>query len=120
MDQRVKFETVDDYIAQAAPAVRPALKKIRSLVKAEVPQAVEIISYRMPAFRLGRIFIYFAAFQRHIGIYPPVRGDAALVKALRPYRGAKGNLKFPLDQPMPYGLIKRVAVSLKRQYAGKP
>ncbi|MCW5603255.1 MAG: DUF1801 domain-containing protein [Burkholderiales bacterium] len=89
-------------------------------MKAAVPWAEETVSYRMPAFRMGRIFIYFAAFKRHIGIYPPVRGDVALDKALRPYRGDRGNLKFPLDQPIPYGLIRRVVIVLKRQYAKQP
>ncbi len=108
---------MDDYIASAAPAARPVLVKIRALVRASVPQAKETISYRVPAFQLSHIFIYFAAFKQHIGIYPPVKGSEALNKALKPYRGEKGNLRFPLDQPMPYALIKRVVLALKRQYA---
>lgn len=120
MGQRLQPQTMDDYIASAAPAARPVLAKIRALVKHSVPQAQEIISYRMPAFRLGRIFIYFAAFRQHIGIYPPVKGSGALNKALKPYRGEKGNLRFPMDQPLPYGLIKRVVLALKRQYAKQP
>ena len=90
------------------------LQEIRGIVKRTVPAATETISYRMPAFRLGRTFIYFAAFKSHIGIYPPVKGDKALAKALAPYRGPKGNLKFPLDRPMPYGLIARVVAALSR------
>jgi uncharacterized protein YdhG (YjbR/CyaY superfamily) len=68
----------------------------------------------MPTFKLDRSFIYFAAFNTHVGMYPPVKGDVGLAKALRPYRGEKGNLKFPLDQPMPYDLIGRVAEALSR------
>ena len=111
------LSSVDDYLAAAAASARPALKKIRALVKTIAPQAQETISYGVPAFRQGRVFVYFAAFKSHIGIYPPVKGSAALEKALQPYRGAKGNLKFPLDQPLPYGLIRRVVIALKRQYA---
>lgn len=107
---------MDDYLAAAAADARPVLKKIRAIVKAVAPQARETISYQLPAFRQGRVFIYFAAFKAHIGIYPPIKGSAALEKALQPYRGEKGNLKFPLDQPIPYGLIKRVVIALKRQY----
>ena len=66
------------------------MKKIRALVKAVAPQAQETISYRMPAFRQGRVFIYFAAFSEHIGIYPPVKGSATLDRALRGYRQCKG------------------------------
>ena len=111
---------VDEYIKQATPQARPVLERIRGIVKAVAPRAEEVISYRLPAFRQGRVFFYFAAFKTHIGIYPPVQADGTLEEALRAYRGqkgTKGNLKFALDQPMPYPLIRRVAVALKRQYA---
>ena len=73
----------------------------------------------MPAFRRGKVFFYFAAFKRHIGIYPPLHDDAALVAELEPFRGPKGNLSFPLDQPLPLELIGRVAEALHRQYSGR-
>ena len=95
---------------------RRRLKRIRTVVQRAVPDAEPTIGYRMPAFRRGRIFMYYAAFKAHIGIYPPVK-DRKLAKALRPYLAGKGNLKFPLDRPMPYGLIGRVAKALARQYA---
>ena len=68
----------------------------------------EKISYKMPAFTLDGDLIYFAAFKKHVGIYPPVRGDAKLNKELSRFRGEKGNLKFPLDEPIPYELIGRL------------
>ena len=111
-----KFATVDAYLAAATPEARRVLRKIRSVVASAVPDALPVISYQVPAFRLRRVFFYYAAFKTHIGIYPPVKGSAALDKALHRYRGLKGNLRFPLDQPMPYALIKRVAIALKRQY----
>ncbi len=101
--------SIDDYIAAQAPAVQPILRKIRAIVREEAPHAEEAISYRIPAFMQGGALVYFAAFKKHIGIYPPVRGDAALLDALAPYRGEKGNLSFPLAQAMPYELIRRVA-----------
>jgi len=66
------------------------------------------MSCRMPAFKQKGILIYFAAFKSHIGLYPPVRGDAKLENALAPYAGPKGNLRFPLDRPVPYTLISRI------------
>jgi uncharacterized protein YdhG (YjbR/CyaY superfamily) len=117
MAQKSGFTSMDEYFAAAPADARRILKKIRTIVRSVAPQAQETLSYQIPAFRLGRVFFYFAAFKKHIGIYPPVKGSAALDKALQAYRGEKGNLKFPLDQPMPYGLIKRVVVALKRQYA---
>ncbi len=73
----------------------------------------------MPAFRLGKVFVYFAAFKQHIGIYPPVPSIHPLAEKLAPYRGPKGNLSFPLSQPIPYALIKQVARALAAHYGAK-
>jgi uncharacterized protein YdhG (YjbR/CyaY superfamily) len=101
--------TVDDYIAASAKEVQPILRKLRTTIRRAVPQAKELISYRMPAYNLNGIIMYFAAFKRHIGVFPPVRGTAALVKAVKPYAGPKGNLKFPVAKPIPYRLIAQIA-----------
>jgi uncharacterized protein YdhG (YjbR/CyaY superfamily) len=114
---RARVDDIDAYIAAAAPETQPVLQNIRGIVKRAVPEAAETISYQMPAFKIDRVFVYFAAFQRHIGVYPPAKGDPALEKALLPYRGEKGNLKFPLDEPMPYELIERVVKQLASRYA---
>jgi uncharacterized protein YdhG (YjbR/CyaY superfamily) len=98
---------IAEYIMQSPPATRPILRKIRAIVREEAPDAEERISYRMPAFFQGGALIYFAPFKQHIGMFPPVKGDAALEKALTKYRGEKGNLRFPLDEPIPYSLIRR-------------
>jgi uncharacterized protein YdhG (YjbR/CyaY superfamily) len=100
--------SIDEYIASAPADVRPILEKIRRTIAAAAPEAQELISYRMPAFKLKGILVYFAAFKQHIGMFPPVSGDAKLESDLAPYAGPKGNLKFPLDQPIPYPLIKRI------------
>lgn len=101
--------SIDHYIAAQPPEVQPILQKIRAIVREEAPDAQETISYRIPAFMQCGALFYFAAFKKHIGIYPPVSGDAALLKALAPFRGEKGNLSFPLADAMPYELIRRVA-----------
>ena len=111
-------DPIDDYIAAAAPAAQPILTRIRAAVREAVPDATECISYQMPALRVRKVFFYFAAFKKHIGIYPPVKGSATLQKRLAPYRGPKGNLQFPLDEPMPYALIAQVAKTLAREYGG--
>jgi len=105
---RATPKNVDEYIASFSPEVQAILKKIRLTIREAAPGAQEIISYMIPAFRLNRILVYFAAFKNHIGLYPPVRGGAKLVKAASAYAGVKGNLQFPLDQPIPYGLIERI------------
>ncbi len=101
-------KNIDDYISAFPPAIQTILKKIMQTVRKNAPGAQEIISYKMPAFRLKGILLYFAAFRNHIGLYPPVSGDASLEKALARFAGPKGNLQFPLDQPIPYGLIQRI------------
>src|SRR6516165_11673916 len=101
-------KTIDEYIALFPPHVQEILQKIRLTVRGVAPDAEEIISYRMPAFRRKGILIYFAAFKNHIGLYPPIKGDPALLKAVAPYAGEKGNLRFPLDEPIPYKLIERI------------
>ena len=109
MDAAPAAASIDAYIALQPGAVQPILQHIRAIVREEAPAAQEVISYRMPAFTQVGVLVYFAAFKRHIGVYPPVSGDAALLDALAPYRGPKGNLAFPLAEPMPYELIRRVA-----------
>ena len=117
--KRAAPQTIDDYIATSAPDVQTVLKKIRSTIQKAAPGAAETISYRMPAFTQNGIVVYFAAFKNHIGLYPPVTGDARLGKAASPYAGEKGNLRFPLDQPIPYSLIGKIAKSKAQQNQAK-
>ncbi|HWA21297.1 MAG TPA: DUF1801 domain-containing protein [Caulobacterales bacterium] len=111
--------TIDAYIAAAEPKARPILKKIRRTIRQAAPDAAEVISYSMPAFRQTGVLVYFAAFKNHIGLYPPISGERALEKALAPYRGPKGNLQFPLSEPIPYDLIGRIAALRVKQDAAK-
>ena len=101
---------IEAYIEAAAPAAQVVLRRIRQIARDAAPHAKETISYRMPAVRGRGILIYFAAFKSHIGLYPPIKADPALDAALAPYRGPKGNLRFPLDQPVPYDLIERIVL----------
>lgn len=101
-------ETIDEYISAFPPDVQAILQQVRQVVLGAAPDAQETISYRIPAFKQNVVLVYFAAFKKHIGFYPPVRGDASLEKAVSRYAGEKGNLRFPLDQPIPFDLIKRI------------
>ena len=100
--------TVDAYIAAYPPKIRAILRRIRSTVRNAAPDAEERISYRMPSFVLNGALVYYAAFKNHIGLYPPVSGDAKLLKDVAKYSNEKGNLAFPLDEPIPYALIRRI------------
>jgi uncharacterized protein YdhG (YjbR/CyaY superfamily) len=117
MSPRPAFASTEEYFASVAPDARRILEEIRSIIERTVPDAQATLSYQMPAFKTDRPFIYLAAFKNHIGIFPPVQGDERLMEDLLPYRGPKGNLKFPLGRPMPYDLIEQVVHALHQQYS---
>jgi len=116
---RARPANIDAYIAAFPPDVQAVLQQVRRAVSEAAPAAEEAISYGIPAFRQGGVLVYFAAFKSHVGFYPPVRGDAALEKAASRYAGEKGNLRFPLDQPMPLALIKRITRLRAKQEAAR-
>ncbi len=106
----------ESYFLMASPEARLRLEAIQALVEQRVQGAERCVSYGMPAFRLGKVFFYFAAFKKHIGIYPPLKEPAALVEELAAYRGPKGNLSFLHSDPLPLELIGRVAEALAKHY----
>ena len=110
-----KPKDIDASIARFPRNVQAILKALRKTIRAAAPEAKEVISYQMPALKGHGILVYFAAWKEHIGLYPPVSGDAALENAARRYAGPKGNLQFPLDEPIPYDLIERIVKLRVRQ-----
>lgn len=108
MPKPKKAKDIDTYIAQFPGDMQTVLEKIRKTIRQAAPDAKEVISYMMPAFKQHGILVYFAAWAKHIGLYPPISGDKDLEKAIARYAGPKGNLQFPLDEPMPYDLIERI------------
>jgi uncharacterized protein YdhG (YjbR/CyaY superfamily) len=99
---------IDGYIAQFPADMRAVLEKVRETISHAAPGATETISYKMPAFKQHGILVYFAAWKKHLGLYPPISGDKALENVVARYAGPKGNLLFPLDEPIPYDLIERI------------
>lgn len=106
----------ESFFLAASLEDRRRLEAIQALVAQRVPDAERCVSYGMPAFWLSKVFFYFAAFKKHIGVCPPVKEPPALIKELAAYRGPKGNLSFPHSAPLPLELIGRVAVALTNQY----
>ena len=101
-------KNIDEYIAGFPKDVRMILEQIRETIKKAAPNAEETISYQMPAFRLKGYLVYFAAHKNHIGFYPMPSAIEKFKKELSVYEGAKGSVKFPLDSPMPLGLIGKI------------
>jgi len=106
-----KFKSVDDYIAAQPEAVRGALERVRSTIRKALPDAEEVISYQIPAYRVhGRVAIYFAGWKEHYSIYPAIGGVVdAFNKELARYELSKGTIRFPLSEPVPVRLIGRIA-----------
>lgn len=109
---RAPARDIDDYISRFPPEVQKALTKIREIIRKLMPTASEAIKYQIPTFVRHGNAVHFAAFKHHIGLYPPVHGDAKLNKDLAPYANEKGNLSFPFDEPIPYPLIRRAVKQL--------
>jgi uncharacterized protein YdhG (YjbR/CyaY superfamily) len=102
-------KTIDEYIAGFPKDVQAILEKIRTTIRKAAPGAEEKISYQMPTFTLnGTYLIYFAGYKKHIGLYPAPRGSEGFKEELSAYEGGKGTVKFSLDKPIPFDLIRRI------------
>ena len=118
--KKARFTSIDEYIATFPEDVQKIMKQLRKSVKAAAPGAEEAISYNMPTFKLnGRYLVYFAGWKTHIAFYGAPRGNAAFKEDLSAYETGAGTLKFPLTEPLPLALIRkivkfRVAENLQR------
>jgi uncharacterized protein YdhG (YjbR/CyaY superfamily) len=111
-------QTIDEYIAGFPPDVQEILQKIRLTIREAAPDAKETIKYQLPTFTLNGNLVHFGAFKKHIGFYPTPGGLEEFADELSIYAGAKGSVRFPLDQPIPYELIsKMVAFRVKEDLA---
>ena len=108
MSNRSTAKSIDEYIAEFPPETRKVLEELRALIKASAPGATEKISYAIPTFHLNGNLVHFAGYERHIGLYPGASGIQTFKEDLKPYKSAKGSVQFPLDQPLPTDLIRRI------------
>ncbi len=110
METTKEAKTIDEYIAMYPPEVQKKLQQVRETIHVAAPEAQETISYKMPAFTLDGNLVYFAAFAKHIGFYPIPSGMEAFKQELSRYKQGKGSVQFPLDQPLPLELIRRIVL----------
>jgi uncharacterized protein YdhG (YjbR/CyaY superfamily) len=103
-----KPKDIDEYIKEFPKEVQPLLEQVRTTIKQAAPQAQEVISYSMPAFKMNGILVWFGAHTKHIGFYPMASGMEAFKKELSIYKSAKGSVQFPFDKPMPLELITKI------------
>lgn len=107
-ENKVTYESVDQYISAYASEVQEILQTLRKVIREAAPEAEEKISYQMPTFFLHKNLVHFAAFKNHIGFYPAPQGIEAFKEELAKYKGAKGSVQFPIHEPLPYELITRI------------
>ena len=105
---RASPTNIDEYIAAYPTEIQDILQSIRQVIQAAAPDAKETISYQMPTFTLHGNLVHFAAFKGHIGFYPVPSGIEAFKEELSVYKQGKGSVQFPLDQPIPYELIRKI------------
>jgi uncharacterized protein YdhG (YjbR/CyaY superfamily) len=111
--------SIDEYIAGFPEETQTLLQELRELIRATAPDATETISYAIPTFDLnGRHLVHFAGYERHIGFYPVPSGMEAFKDELKPYKQGKGSVQFPLDEPLPTDLIRRIVVFRVEENAG--
>ena len=103
-----QFKTTDEYINTFPEDVRSILNELRQAIKETAPEAQETINYQIPTFTLNGNLVHFAAFKNHIGFYPTPSGMEAFKKELALYKGAKGSVQFPINQPLPLPLIRKI------------
>lgn len=101
-------DVIDEYIANFPPDVQKVLQKVRKIIRKVAPDAQEKINYGIPTFTLNGNLVHYAGFKNHIGFYPTPSGIEKFKSELSKYEGAKGSVKFPLDQPIPYELIQKI------------
>ena len=101
-------KTIDEYIASFPLKTQEILQQVRETIHKAVPNAKEVISYKMPAFRQNAVLVYFAAYKNHIGFYPTGSGIEAFHHEFGDYKWSKGAVQFPIDKPMPLDLITRI------------
>ncbi len=105
---KLQYENIDDYIKTFPPDIQAKLGKMRQTIRQAAPEAEEVISYQMPAFKQNGILVYFAAQKQHMGFYPTASGIEAFKKDLTPYKYSKGAVQFPLDKPIPFDLVEKI------------
>ncbi len=106
-----KSKTIDEYVKTFPKDVQSILEKMRQTIRKAAPEATEAISYQMLTFKLnGKNLVHFAAYKNHIGFYPIPSGIETFKKELSPYKQGKGSVQFPIDKPIPYGLVKKIVM----------
>ena len=117
--ENIKAKNIDEYIAQFPENTQKLLEQVRQTIHKVAPDASEVISYGMPAFKQNKVIVYFAGYNNHIGFYPTSTGINKFKEEFSKYKWSKGAVQFPLDEPLPLTLITRIVKFKLREDAEK-
>lgn len=119
-NEKTSFQTIDEYITLQQINKQEGLKRLREIIKSVVPDAIETISYQMPAFKTEKVIVWFAAYKNHYGFYPYPKTIVAFENQLIGYKTSKGAIQFPIDEPLPEDLIRKMILYIHNEIKHKP
>ena len=119
-NEKTSFQTIDEYISQQPMVKQEGLKRLREIIKNALPTATETISYQMPAFKTEKVIVWFAAYKNHYGFYPYPKTIVAFEDQLTGYKTSKGAIQFPIDEPLPEDLIRKMILYIHNEIKHKP
>lgn len=119
-NEKTSFQTIDEYISQQPMVKQEGLKRLREIIKNALPTATETISYQMPAFKTEKVIVWFAAYKNHYGFYPYPKTIVAFENQLTGYKTSKGAIQFPIDEPLPEDLIRKMILYIHNEIKHKP
>lgn len=110
-----KAENIEEYFSWFSPEIQNQLGQIRKAIKEVLPEATEVISYHMPAFKTTEVLVYYAAMKNHIGFYPTNSAVSEFKEALKPFKTSKGAIQIPYNEKLPLKLIQDIAIFRKEE-----
>jgi uncharacterized protein YdhG (YjbR/CyaY superfamily) len=119
VESKKTFKTIDEYIATFPKNTQTVLQELRQVIRESAPEAEEAISYQMPAFKQNGVLVWFAAFKNHIGFFPKTSVIEAFKDELASYKVSKGTIRFTLDKPIPYELVRKIVKIRVKENTGK-
>lgn len=117
--EKSEFRTIDEYLALQTDQARVTLESLRQIIRKAAPEAIEVISYQMPAFKFHGMLVYFAAFKNHCSLFVSPAVILAFKDRLTDYELSKGTIQFPIDQPMPENLVQEIVAQVIQRNLGR-
>ena len=114
--KKTNYQSIDEYIGTFPDDIQSRLESMRQIIKSVIPSAIETISYQIPTFKINnKNIVHFSAYKKHIGLYPGPSAIEHFKEELSQYKWSKGAVQFPLDNPIPSELVKKIVIFRARE-----